>query len=200
VDESGLLFVTSVEAFHRFRIVSSAINAIPLHQLPSYEGLQSVLELQTMMAEGLMQLDTAFKEIEAHQQLVQAAAYGGAFDKLAARGVPGGDGPVCGLGRGHLRHAHHSLGLLTRLAAIPLIVIMSVAIVSTKLPIWAGQDIWIFHMPKLARYGFWSMAHEARDDFLMLLGSLYLLIAGAECGLSMPCSPAKAPPLHRRGN
>jgi uncharacterized membrane protein YphA (DoxX/SURF4 family) len=34
-------------------------------------------------------------------------------------------------------------------------------------------------MPKLARYGFWSMAHEARDDFLMLLGSIYLLIAGA---------------------
>src|SRR6516165_8733506 len=71
------------------------------------------------------------------------------------------------------------LGLLTRLAAIPLIIIMVVAIVSTKLPIWAGHDIWIFHMPKLARYGFWSMAHEARDDFLMLLGSVYLLIAGA---------------------
>jgi putative oxidoreductase len=71
------------------------------------------------------------------------------------------------------------LGLLTRLAAIPLMVIMVVAIVSTKLPIWAGHDIWIFHTPKLARYGFWSMAHEARDDFLMLLGSLYLLIAGA---------------------
>jgi putative oxidoreductase len=71
------------------------------------------------------------------------------------------------------------LGLLTRLAAIPLIVIMVVAIVSTKLPIWAGHDIWIFHMPKLARYGFWSMAHEARDDFLMLLRSLDLLIAGA---------------------
>jgi putative oxidoreductase len=71
------------------------------------------------------------------------------------------------------------LGLLTRLAAIPLIVIMAVAIVSTKFPIWAGHDIWIFHMPKIARYGFWSMAHEARDDFLMLLGSIYLLIAGA---------------------
>src|SRR5215510_2492999 len=70
-------------------------------------------------------------------------------------------------------------GLFTRLAAIPLIVIMVVAITSTKLPIWAGHDIWIFHMPKLARYGFWSMAHEARDDFLMLLGSIYLLIAGA---------------------
>ena len=71
------------------------------------------------------------------------------------------------------------LGLLTRLAAVPLILIMVEAIVSTKLPIWAGHDIWIFHMPKLARYGFWSMAHEARDDFLMLLGSVYLLIAGA---------------------
>lgn len=71
------------------------------------------------------------------------------------------------------------LGLLTRLAAIPLIVIMLVAIVSTKLPIWAGHDIWTFHMPKFARYGFWSMAHEARDDFIMLVGSLYLLIAGA---------------------
>jgi putative oxidoreductase len=70
-------------------------------------------------------------------------------------------------------------GFLTRLAAIPLIIIMVVAIVSTKLPIWAGHDLWIFHAPKIARYGFWSMAHEARDDFLMLLGSLYLLIAGA---------------------
>ena len=32
------------------------------------------------------------------------------------------------------------VGLLTRLAAIPLIIIMIVAIVSTKLPIWTGQD------------------------------------------------------------
>jgi len=71
------------------------------------------------------------------------------------------------------------LGFLTRLAAVPLMVIMVVAIVSTKLPIWVGHDLWIFHAPKIARYGFWSMAHEARDDFLMLLGSLYLLIAGA---------------------
>lgn len=86
--ESGLLFVASVEAFHRFRIVSSAINAIPLHQLPSYGVTRSVLELQAMMAEGQMQLDTAFKEIEANQQLVQAAAYGAAFDKLAARARP----------------------------------------------------------------------------------------------------------------
>jgi putative oxidoreductase len=70
------------------------------------------------------------------------------------------------------------LGLFTRLAAIPLIVIMIIAIVSTKIPILLGQDFWIFHLPKLPRYGFWSMAHEARADFCMLLGALYLLIEG----------------------
>jgi putative oxidoreductase len=70
------------------------------------------------------------------------------------------------------------LGLLTRLAAIPLIAIMIVAIVSTKIPILLGTDFWIFHPAKFARYGFWSMAHEARADFDMLLGALYLLIEG----------------------
>lgn len=71
------------------------------------------------------------------------------------------------------------LGLFTRLASIPLIVIMIAALVSTKLPILLGKDVWIFHLPKLARYGFWSMMHEARTNFDMLLGSIYLLIEGA---------------------
>jgi putative oxidoreductase len=70
------------------------------------------------------------------------------------------------------------LGLLTRPAAVPLIITMLVAIISTKVPILLSHDFWIFHAPKLTRYGFWSMAHEARTDFCMLLGSLYLLIAG----------------------
>jgi putative oxidoreductase len=70
-------------------------------------------------------------------------------------------------------------GFLTRLAAIPLIIIMIVALVSTKEPILLGQDFWIFHLPKASRYGFWSMMHEARTDICMLLASLYLLIAGA---------------------
>jgi len=71
------------------------------------------------------------------------------------------------------------VGLFTRLAAIPLMVIMLVAIVSTKAPILLGHDVWIFHVSKLPRYGFWSAAHEARADFCMLLGTLYLLIEGA---------------------
>jgi uncharacterized membrane protein YphA (DoxX/SURF4 family) len=58
------------------------------------------------------------------------------------------------------------VGLLTRLAAIPLIINMLVAISSTKIPI-------------LLKSGFWTMAHDSRTDFSMLLGSIFLLIVGA---------------------
>lgn len=68
------------------------------------------------------------------------------------------------------------LGLLTRLAAIPLIIDISVAILSTKIPILLGHGFWRFSLSKLPSYGFWSMAHEARVDFGMLLGSIFLLI------------------------
>jgi uncharacterized membrane protein YphA (DoxX/SURF4 family) len=57
-------------------------------------------------------------------------------------------------------------GLFTRLAAIPLLVIMGVAICSTKIPI-------------LLQSGFWKMAHDSRTDFSMALGALFLLIVGA---------------------
>jgi putative oxidoreductase len=72
------------------------------------------------------------------------------------------------------------LGLFTRLAAIPLIIIMIVALISTKLPILLGHDVWVFHLAQdIRRTGFWSMMHEARADLTMLLGCIYLLIVGA---------------------
>ena len=70
------------------------------------------------------------------------------------------------------------LGLLTRLAAIPLIINISMAIVSTKIPMLLGHAFWGFTLAKLPRYGFLSMMHEARTDFSMLLGLLFLLIVG----------------------
>jgi putative oxidoreductase len=57
------------------------------------------------------------------------------------------------------------VGFATRVAAVPLIVIMLTAIATTKIPILLDQ-------------GFWKMAHEARTDWSMLLGSLFLLIVG----------------------
>jgi putative oxidoreductase len=71
------------------------------------------------------------------------------------------------------------LGLLTRAASFILLVNISVALVSTKVPILLGHGFWTFTLPRLQRYGFWSMAHEARTDFCMWLGSLFLLIVGA---------------------
>ena len=58
------------------------------------------------------------------------------------------------------------LGLMTRLASIPLIIDISVAIAMTKIPM-------------LLEKGFWVAAHEARTDVSMLLGLVFLLIVGA---------------------
>lgn len=58
------------------------------------------------------------------------------------------------------------LGLLTRLASIPMIINMLVAISTTKIPLLLGR-------------GFWNFAHEARVDFSMLCGCIFLLIVGA---------------------
>src|SRR5580704_6514570 len=71
------------------------------------------------------------------------------------------------------------IGLLTRLAALPLIIIMIVALVSTKLPILFGHDVGMFHLPAdMKRLGFWSVMHESRADLTMLLGCIYLAIVG----------------------
>lgn len=58
------------------------------------------------------------------------------------------------------------IGLFTRLAAIPLLIDISVAILTTKVPMLESK-------------GFWHMAHEAKADFSMLLGLIFILIVGA---------------------
>ncbi len=67
------------------------------------------------------------------------------------------------------------LGLLTRLAAIPLIIDMAVAFSVTKVPIlWGGSTDY----PPPEYMGFWDFAHEARNDWALLLLSIFLLICG----------------------
>ncbi|MBD3626530.1 MAG: DoxX family protein [Cyclobacterium sp.] len=58
------------------------------------------------------------------------------------------------------------LGLLTRLAAIPTLIIMLVAISTTKTQVLADE-------------GFWAMMHASRTDWAMLLGSIFLIIKGS---------------------
>jgi len=58
------------------------------------------------------------------------------------------------------------IGFLTRLASIPLLIIMITALISTKIPI-------------LLNKGFWQMAHDSRTDFAMTLLLIFLIIYGA---------------------
>jgi putative oxidoreductase len=57
------------------------------------------------------------------------------------------------------------IGLFTRLASIPLIIVMLVAFATTKSAVFIEK-------------GFWEMLHGSRTDWSMLLGSIFLLIKG----------------------
>ena len=57
-------------------------------------------------------------------------------------------------------------GLATRLASIPIVIIMAVAVITTKLPQLAD--------------GFWGFAHALRLDLSMLLLGVFVLINGAD--------------------
>jgi len=64
------------------------------------------------------------------------------------------------------------LGLLTRVAAIPLLIIMISAFITTKWPLLVAK-------------GFWTFAHEYRTDFALTLLLIYLLIYnGGRCSLN----------------
>jgi putative oxidoreductase len=58
------------------------------------------------------------------------------------------------------------VGLFTRLAAVLLLVDIAVAIATTKIPMLVSK-------------GFWGAAHEARTDWSMLVGLVFLLLVGA---------------------
>jgi putative oxidoreductase len=60
------------------------------------------------------------------------------------------------------------LGLWVRMAAIPLLIVITTAIVTTKIPE-------LFR----ANQGFWYMVSDARTDFAMLCSLLFLISAGA---------------------
>jgi putative oxidoreductase len=60
------------------------------------------------------------------------------------------------------------VGLLTRLASIPLLIVILTAIATTKIPE-------LFH----PNQGFWFMVSDARTDFAMTLSLLFLISVGA---------------------
>jgi putative oxidoreductase len=58
-------------------------------------------------------------------------------------------------------------GLLTRFAAVPLLVVICTAIATTKIPeLWRPEQ------------GFWFMVSDARTDFAMLCSLIFLILSG----------------------
>ena len=69
------------------------------------------------------------------------------------------------------------LGLFVRLAAVPLVIDMLVAIATTKLPLLVGPGPEpVSAMPKI---GFWAFAYQSRLDITMLMGCAFLVSVGA---------------------
>jgi putative oxidoreductase len=60
------------------------------------------------------------------------------------------------------------IGLLTRLAGVPLLIINITAIATTKIPELFRSE-----------QGFWFMISDARTDFALLMGIAFLLIVGS---------------------
>jgi uncharacterized membrane protein YphA (DoxX/SURF4 family) len=58
------------------------------------------------------------------------------------------------------------IGFHTKIAAIPLLIVIITAIISTKIPFFIHK-------------GFWAAAHEGRTDFCMLMGLIFLMIRGS---------------------
>jgi putative oxidoreductase len=71
------------------------------------------------------------------------------------------------------------LGLLTRLAVIPLMIIMIVAILATKVPTLVGGEFGPFPAPRGPNTGLMPFLSSVRLDFSMLMTTIFLLIVGS---------------------
>jgi uncharacterized membrane protein YphA (DoxX/SURF4 family) len=60
--------------------------------------------------------------------------------------------------------------------AIVLLLVILVALVSTKFPIMLGRPLGPFTLDKLNNYGWLSFFHQARTDFCMIFGLLAVAI------------------------
>lgn len=97
-----------------------------------------------------------------------------AAGRFATIGIPAPEffGPLAGVAETACG-ALLLVGLVTRVATVPMLINMVLALALTKVPIlWGGSA------DKPKAHGFWDMAHEARTDWAMLLGLLFLLIVG----------------------
>jgi putative oxidoreductase len=134
---------------------------------PPVDGPNATLLLR-LMAGGVFLSEGILKFVYKNQGVGRFTKLGFAFPELTATMI-GGLEIVGGL----LLLA----GLLTRFTAIPFIVEMIVAILSTKVALYLGTSP-LPLPPSPPTVGIWAVLHESRSDWAQLLTTAFLLIAG----------------------
>jgi uncharacterized membrane protein YphA (DoxX/SURF4 family) len=69
-------------------------------------------------------------------------------------------------------------GLLTRVIAVPLMIEMVVAMLTTKIPMYLGTYP-LAPPPVDPKFGFWAVLHEIRSEEAQLFCTAFLLVVGA---------------------
>ena len=134
---------------------------------PPTDGPASVLFLR-LMAGGVFLWEGILKFVYVNQGVGRFTKLGMPFPHLTANFV------------GYLEIVGGLLllsGLMTRLIAIPFIIEMIVAILSTKISMYLGTSP-LPLPPSPPQVGMWAVLHEVRSEYAQLLTSAFLLING----------------------
>ena len=134
---------------------------------PSSDGPASVLFLR-LMAGGVFLWEGILKFVYVNQGVGRFTKLGMPFPHLTANFV------------GYLEIVGGLLllsGLMTRLIAIPFIIEMIVAILSTKISLYLGTSP-LPLPPSPPQFGMWAVLHEVRSEYAQLLTTAFLLVNG----------------------
>ena len=134
---------------------------------PSSDGPASVLFLR-LMAGGVFLWEGILKFVYVNQGVGRFTKLGMPFPHLTANFI------------GYLEIVGGLLllsGLLTRLIAIPFIIEMIVAILSTKISLYLGISP-LPLPPSPPQFGMWAVLHEVRSEYAQLLTTAFLLVNG----------------------
>jgi len=134
---------------------------------PSTEGPASTLLLR-LMAGGVFLWEGILKFVYVNQGVGRFTKLGMPFPHLTANFV------------GYLEIVGGLLllsGLMTRLIAIPFIIEMIVAILSTKISLYLGTSP-LPLPPSPPQFGMWAVLHEIRSEYAQLFTTAFLLVNG----------------------
>jgi len=134
---------------------------------PPFDGPPAIILLR-LMAGGVFLWEGSIKFIYANQGVGRFTKLGLPFPQVTANfvGVLEIVGGILLIG-----------GFLTRPVAIPFVIEMLVAMLSTKIALYLGTSA-LPLPPVPPQIGFWAVLHEIRSEYAQLMITMFLLMAG----------------------